>query len=174
MMETQSTSCDMGNESFLLSQDEVVFYFTQIQRCTACFCLSPLFSSNLNITFNISAQNVTLPIKIQQNLKFDQNNQSCPLFCIFTVHFIFQTSNLPVPEGRAGNVYVTFCICHSIYVPCKSRPPGIDAGYRGYVPTQSFLHLLPCLPVTSIPLCIFPSIIRCRRQFLRKIVIHIE
>ena len=33
---------------------------------------------------------------------------------------------------------------------------------------NSFLHLLPCLPVTYIPLCIFPSIIRCRRQFLRK------
>ena len=28
-----------------------------------------------------------------------------------------------------------------------------------------FLRLLPCLPVTSIPPCIFPSITRCRRQF---------
>jgi hypothetical protein len=34
---------------------------------------------------------------------------------------------------------------------------------------SSFLRLLPCLPVTSIPPCIFPSITRCRRQFLRKI-----
>ena len=34
--------------------------------------------------------------------------------------------------------------------------------------SYSFLHLLPCLPVTSIPLCIFPSITRCRRQLLRK------
>ena len=34
---------------------------------------------------------------------------------------------------------------------------------------NSFLRLLPCLPVTSIPPCIFPSVIRCRRQFLRKI-----
>ena len=33
---------------------------------------------------------------------------------------------------------------------------------------SSFLRLLPCLPVTSIPPCIFPSITRCRRQFLRK------
>jgi hypothetical protein len=33
---------------------------------------------------------------------------------------------------------------------------------------NSFLRLLPCLPVTSIPLCIFPSVTRCRRQFLRK------
>ena len=35
--------------------------------------------------------------------------------------------------------------------------------------SSSFLRLLPRLPVTSIPLYIFPSITRCRRQFLRKI-----
>jgi len=34
--------------------------------------------------------------------------------------------------------------------------------------SNSFVRLLPCLPVTSIPPCIFPSITRCRRQFLRK------
>jgi len=34
--------------------------------------------------------------------------------------------------------------------------------------SNSFLRLLPCLPVTSIPSCIFPSITRCRRLFLRK------
>jgi hypothetical protein len=34
--------------------------------------------------------------------------------------------------------------------------------------SNSFLHLLPCLPLTSIPPSIFPSITRCRRQFLRK------
>ena len=33
---------------------------------------------------------------------------------------------------------------------------------------SSFLRLLPHLPVTSIPPCIFPSISRCRRQFLPK------
>jgi hypothetical protein len=35
--------------------------------------------------------------------------------------------------------------------------------------SNSFLRLLPCLPVTSIPPCIFPSVTRCRRQFLHKI-----
>ena len=35
--------------------------------------------------------------------------------------------------------------------------------------SNSFLCLLPCLPVTSSPPCIFPSAIRCRRQFRRKI-----
>jgi len=35
--------------------------------------------------------------------------------------------------------------------------------------SNSFLHLLSCFPVTSIPPCIFPSVTRCRRQFLRKI-----
>ena len=34
--------------------------------------------------------------------------------------------------------------------------------------SNSFLRLLPCLPVTSIAPCIFPSITRCRKQFLRK------
>jgi len=34
--------------------------------------------------------------------------------------------------------------------------------------SSSFVRLLPCLPVTSIPPCIFPSITRCRRQFRRK------
>ena len=34
--------------------------------------------------------------------------------------------------------------------------------------SNSFLRLLPCLPVTSIPPFIFPSITRCRWQFLRK------
>jgi hypothetical protein len=35
--------------------------------------------------------------------------------------------------------------------------------------SSSFLRLLPCLHVTSIPPCIFHSVTRCRRQFLRKI-----
>ena len=34
--------------------------------------------------------------------------------------------------------------------------------------SSSFLRLLPRPPVTSIPPFIFPSITRCRRQFLRK------
>jgi len=34
--------------------------------------------------------------------------------------------------------------------------------------SSSFLRLLPRLPVTSIPTFVFPSITRCRRQFLRK------
>ena len=34
--------------------------------------------------------------------------------------------------------------------------------------SSGFLRLLPRLPVTSVPPFIFPSIIRCRRQFLRK------
>jgi hypothetical protein len=34
--------------------------------------------------------------------------------------------------------------------------------------SNSFLRLLPCRPVTSIPPCIFPSVTRCRMLFLRK------
>ena len=35
-------------------------------------------------------------------------------------------------------------------------------------PVASYLHLLPRIPVTSIPPFIFLSLTRCRRQFLRK------
>jgi hypothetical protein len=35
--------------------------------------------------------------------------------------------------------------------------------------SSSFLRLYPLLPVTSIPLFIYPSITCCRRQFLRNI-----
>jgi hypothetical protein len=35
--------------------------------------------------------------------------------------------------------------------------------------SSSFLRFLPRLPVTSIPPFVFPSITRCRRQFLRKV-----
>jgi hypothetical protein len=34
--------------------------------------------------------------------------------------------------------------------------------------SSGFLRLLPCLPVTSILPCIFPSVTRCKRQFLCK------
>jgi hypothetical protein len=34
--------------------------------------------------------------------------------------------------------------------------------------SNSFLHLDPCLPVTSIPPCVFSSITPCWRQFRRK------
>ena len=36
--------------------------------------------------------------------------------------------------------------------------------------SNSFLRLLPCLPVTYIPPCIFPSVTRCRRQFRPKML----
>ena len=43
-----------------------------------------------------------------------------------------------------------------------------NSGAKGLRLSSSFLHLLPRRPVTSIPPFIFPSITRCRRQFLRK------
>jgi len=45
---------------------------------------------------------------------------------------------------------------------------GFNSGFKGLRSSTSFLRLLPCLPVTSVPPCIFPSVTRCRRQFLRK------
>jgi len=52
----------------------------------------------------------------------------------------------------------------------RSRPSSFKWEYPllSLRSSSSFLHLLPCLPVTSIPPCIFPSVTRCRRQFRRK------
>ena len=45
---------------------------------------------------------------------------------------------------------------------------GFNSGFKGLRSSNSFLRLFSCLPVTSIPPCIFPSVTRCRRQFRRK------
>ena len=52
----------------------------------------------------------------------------------------------------------------------RSRASSFKWGYPllCLMSSSSFLRLLPRLPVTSILLFIFPSISRCRRQFLRK------
>jgi hypothetical protein len=53
----------------------------------------------------------------------------------------------------------------------RSRASSFKWGYPllSLRSSNSFLRLLHCLPVTSIPPCIFPSITRCRRQFLRTV-----
>jgi len=52
----------------------------------------------------------------------------------------------------------------------RSRASSFKWGYPllSLRSSSSFLRLLPRLPVTSIPPFIFPSVTRCRRQFLRK------
>ena len=45
---------------------------------------------------------------------------------------------------------------------------GFNSAFKGLISSSSFLHLLPSLPITSIPPFIFPSITRYSRQFLRK------
>ena len=52
----------------------------------------------------------------------------------------------------------------------RSRPSSFKWEYPlvSLRSSNSFLRLLPCLPVTSVPPCIFPSVTRCRRQFRRK------
>jgi hypothetical protein len=39
---------------------------------------------------------------------------------------------------------------------------------------SSFVRFLPCLPDTSSPPCIFPSVTRCRKQFVRKKSLHVR
>ena len=52
----------------------------------------------------------------------------------------------------------------------RSRASSFICGYPllSLRSSSSFLRFLPRLPVTSIPPLIFPSITRCRRQFLRR------
>jgi len=105
----------------------------------------------------------------------------------FTCNVIFwlwdSTSRNPLlpsfPDNGPHTVFIHFVVClmtgpkplpqralHTI----RSRA----SSFKGEYPllslrsSSSFLHLLPRLPVTSIPSFIFPSITRCRRQFLCK------
>jgi len=57
---------------------------------------------------------------------------------------------------EASNILITFCIAYH------------TLGLKRLRSSSSFVHLLPCLPVTSIPPCIFPSKTRCRKHFLGK------
>jgi hypothetical protein len=51
---------------------------------------------------------------------------------------------------------------------CDLELPPSDVSILSLRSSSSFLRLLPRLPVTSVLPFIFPSITRCRRQFLRK------
>jgi len=95
---------------------------------------------------------------------------------------------LPLSLVTVITIWFIFCTVHFIHlVVCLTTGPkplpkralhivrSRDSSFKWEYPllslrsSNSFLHLLPCLPVTSLPPCIFPSINRCRRLFLRKI-----
>ena len=85
---------------------------------------------------------------------------SLVLYIVIFIHsFIvcLTTGTKPLPE-RALHIV-------------RSRASSFKWGYPllSLRSSNSFLRLLPCLPITSIPPCIFPSVTRCRRQFRRKI-----
>ena len=89
MTESRSASCDSENESLILNKTEV-FHSTQILRCTACFCCSPFLSSPLSI-FNISSQNLNLPIKNAAKFKIRPKQSRCAAYSqSISHHFQFQ------------------------------------------------------------------------------------
>jgi len=107
-----------------------------------------------------------------------------------------QTSQIRGPQSCAmwpAHVLICVCVCVYVYiylfvhlVVCLTTGPrplpkrtlyivrSRASSFKWEYPllslrsSSSFLRLLPCLPVTYIPPCIFPSVTRCRRQFLRK------
>jgi hypothetical protein len=80
---------------------------------------------------------------------------------------------------RMGNLFIHLAVClttgpkplskRALHI-VRSRASSFKCEYPllSLRSSNSFVRPLPCLPVTSIPPCIFPSITRCRRQFLRK------
>jgi len=82
------------------------------------------------------------------------------------------------PYIKPGLVHLVFCLAtgpkplpkRALHV-VRSRASSFKWEYPVlYLRSSSrFLRLLPRLPLTSIPPFIFPSITRCRRQFLHKI-----
>ena len=123
---------------------------------------------------------------------------SCPNRALsWKITCMCQQQQYGISNGFTVNVDHVLCVCVCIYIyiyiyifihvlvclttgpkPLPKRAPHIvrsrASSFKWEYPLlslrlyNSFLRLLPCLPVTSIPTCIFPSITRCRRQFLRK------
>jgi hypothetical protein len=83
------------------------------------------------------------------------------------------------PHSRSERVFIHLVVClktgpKPLPKPALHIARSRASSFKWQYPLLSlrssnrFLRLLPCLPVTSIPPCIFPSIICCRRQFLCK------
>ena len=83
------------------------------------------------------------------------------------------------PDNESHTVLIHFVVCFTTGPkPLPKRAlhtvQSIASSFKCEYPllslrsSSSFLHLLPRLPVTSIPPFIFPSITCCRRQCLRK------
>ena len=86
------------------------------------------------------------------------NIRICPESCPYVIHLVVCLTTGPKPLPKPA--------LHIV----RSRASSFKWEYPllSLRSSNSFLRLLPCLPVTSIPPCISPSITRCRRQFLRK------
>jgi hypothetical protein len=74
------------------------------------------------------------------------------------IHLVFCLTTVPKPLPKRA--------LHLV----RSRPSSFKLEYPllSLRSSNCFVRLLPCLPVTFIPPRIFPSITRCRGQFLRK------
>jgi hypothetical protein len=83
----------------------------------------------------------------------------CMYVYIFIIHLVVCLTTSPKPLPKP--------VLHIV----RPRPSSFKWEYPllSLRSSNSFLRLLPCLLVTSNPSCIFPSVTRCRRQFLRKI-----
>jgi len=89
-------------------------------------------------------------------------------------HFVSQTARFSV---KSSFIHLVVCLTT---VPKPLPKPALHivrsraSSFKWEYPllslrsSSSFLRLLPRLPVTSIPPFIFPSVTRCRKQFLRK------
>jgi hypothetical protein len=95
--------------------------------------------------------------------------------CALPTYFILSTTTLCSLQGSC--IHLVVCLTTGPKPPPKRALHIVRSGASSFKwedpllslrLSSSFLRLLPRLSVTSIPPCIFPSITRCRRQFLCK------
>jgi len=106
-----------------------------------------------------------------------------PVYCSCIFWVIMRWFQLPLLLMVSILFYLSYSFIHAVCLTTSPNPlpkPALHiarsraSSFKWEYPlfslrsSSSFLRLLPRLPVTSIHPCIFPSVTRCRRQFLRK------
>ena len=106
------------------------------------------------------------PLKIRDVITNRLELVLCPLFCfLYIIHYLGSSSSSVICQ-TTGPKTLAKRFLHTV----RSRASSFNSQYPllSLSSSSNFLHLLPCLLVTSICPFIFPSITCFRMQFLLK------